>query len=868
MDIFRNEDENEDMRYNSFITPTNRIFRETNEISNVNFLNFLIKEVPYEYKLKRFKMRKSQHDPVGFEIDDGHRFRNTMSITRTGNATIQSLSSSSRSIGIRDFLKKKQLESEIREQFKKDFGEVSPVEIAPVELVEWEKNVFTEQDTDENILVKEYINSLIESEWETDIFTDNNRLKSHKDHLTLYVDDPNLIFERIEEKKSKLKKKQQKTTTCDKPLKNKYNISNDKYYVSEVKNKVSLGTFGVQHSLPALKLDPRFYKTNHTKEELRNFHRPQIPLKSANYSFKNSSSVAKFHGNILRKAHELTLTDSAPFILFEYFEQFPFFVVNTGMVSLINTYYRKIDTVDEPNKEGCIVLDVDDEAPFFGFGDVKPGTYMETLANNLFIAPTVPHKTNDFICVLENEDLVVVRPIEKLYLVGQEFPKEEVFAPHSRKLNQFCKDRLKVAAYRIFSKGGDLLMQQLDQMFPYFSEGSKRKWLKEYSDCIKRGKDNVWVLKDSFSIIGEEDLRKLVTPENICQYESMLSAERRMQDLGHRCLEEDDEDSYDTYYPNWYLSRNFVNAANCKGLLELSGPADPSATGEAFSFRKIKLKKGNESENRKIIAEHQSTYKERSQSIWNKHVSLLASTEVTGYTPTPRRQNFEMTSETAATESGNCMVIKRTVEENGFVVVKTEKIYDNNLIKLYLKLRKNIKQDEKKTSFTCSSCGQIGHMKTNKTCPNYTGSLKTQKKKPEEKKSASIIFQDKLLKMVSVFMSIPFSNAFHRPVSLKKFPDYVLIVKSPIDLGTIKSKIKNGAYTRYDDFVGDLRLMRDNCSLYNGMTHSLTETANLILEQSLQYYQNNISEIRQLENQIENEDGDKNRVHPDFSDKS
>lgn len=857
MDIFRNQDEEENRSHSNFVTANSRIFRETNEVSNVNFLNFLIKEVPYEYKLKRYKMRKSQHDPIGFEIDDGHRFRNTVSITRTGNTTIQSLSSSSRNTGIREFLKKKQLESDIKERFINDFGEITPEEVVPVELIEWEKNVFTEQSTDENILVKEYINSLIEGDWETDIFTDDTKLLPHKEYLTLYVDDPNLIFEKIEEKKLKIKKKQQKTNTCDKPLKNKYNISNDKYYVSEVRSKVSLGTFGVQHSLPALKLDPRFYKTNHGKEELRNFHRPPTPLKSINYTFKNSSSVAKFNGNILKKAHELTLTDSAPFIIFEYFEQFPFFIVNPGMVSLINTYYRKIDAVDEPGKEGCIVLDTDDEAPFFGFGDVKPGTFVETLTNNLFIAPTFAHKTNDFLCILENDDIAVMRPIEKLYLVGQELPKEEVFAPHSRKLNQFCKDRLKVAAYRIFSKGGDLLMQQLDQMFPYFSEGSKRKWLKEYSDCIKKGKDNVWVLKDSFSIVGEEDLRKLVTPENICQYESMLSAERRMQDLGYRCLEEDDEDSYETYYPNWYLSRNFVNAANCKGLLELSGPADPSGTGEAFSFRKIKLKKGNESENRKIIAEHQSTYKERSLSIWNKHISLLASTEVIEYTPTPKKQNFEMTSETVTVEGGNCMVIKRTVEENGLIVVKTDKIYDNRVIKLYLKLRKNTKQDEKKTTFTCSSCGQVGHMKTNKTCPNYTGSLKVQKKKPEEKRSASVLFQDKLLKLVSVFMSIPFSNAFHRPVSLKKFPNYAVVVKTPIDLGTIKSKIKNGTYSKYDEFVADLRLMRDNCALYNGVSHSLTDTANLILEQSLQYYQNNVSEIKLLENQMEN---DKNGI--------
>ena len=697
------------------------------------------------------------------------RFRNTISITKTGTSTIQSLSISSRNSGIRDFLKKKQVETDIKSQYEKVFGDTKQMEIMPIELVNLEDNIF-ECNNDTEISTKEYVNELIDSGWEKHIFIDPKDMPIDKPFLTLYVDDPNLIFEKIEEKKIKIKKKSQKASSYDKPLKNKYNISNDKYYGSEFKSKVSLGTFGVQHSLPALRLDLKFYKTNPTKDELRNFHRPPICIKNGTFPFKAPSAV-KTLGNVIKKTHELTLADTATFRVLEYFEEFPFFVVNPGMASLLNTYYRKIDSIDEPTMDGCIVLDVDDEAPFYGFGNVKQGCYLSTLANNLFIAPVLSHKSTDFLYILENDE-IIMRPIDKIDLVGQEFPKEEVFAPHSRKLNQFCKDRLKVAAYRIFSKGKDLLMQQLDQMFPYFSEGSKRKWLKEYSDCAKRGKDNVWTLKDSFSIVGEEDLRKLVTPENICQYESMLSSERRLQDLGYKCLEEDEEDDYEAYSPNWYLSRNFVNAANGKGLLELIGPADPSGTGEAFSFRKIRLKKGSDSENRKIIAEHQATYKERSAMIWNKHLEMLHSQEMIEYKEPPRKTTQELPSETTATEPASCLTIKRTVEENGTIHIRTEKIYDTRIIKAYLKARKCVKIEEKKSSFTCSSCGQSGHMKTNKSCPNYIGSIKTPKKKTEYKR-ASVIFQERLSRLVSVFMSVPFSNAFHRPVSLKKFPNYI-----------------------------------------------------------------------------------------------
>jgi len=831
-----------------FLQHTKGVFVETNRTSRLNFLNLLVKEVPYDYKLKKLKTRKSPHDQVNFEIDDGHRFRNTVAITKTGTTTIQALSSSSRNSGVRDYLKKKQLENEIRSQFEKEFGGLKRTELMPVELVSWEECVCETSD-DVSVSTKEYVNGLLEGGWEKYVFTDLSKMPADKPYLTLYIDDPNLIFEKIEEKKVKIKRKPQKVGSYDKPLKNKYNIGNDKYYVSEVKSKVSLGTFGVQHSLPALKLDPRFYKTNHTKEELRAFHRMPLVMKGTTFAFK-APSAAKFNGNIIKKANELSLLDSTPFKVFEYFEEFPFFAANPGMVSLMNTYYRKLDSLDEPAADGCIVLDVDDDAPFFGFGNVKAGTYVTTLANNLFIAPIAEHKSGDFLCVVEDGE-ITMRPIEAVQLIGQEFPKEEVFVPHSRKLNQFCKDRLKVAAYRIFAKGKDLMMQQLDQMFPYFSEGSKRKWLKEYSDCVKKGKENVWSLKDSFSIVGEEDLRKLVTPENICQYESMLSAERRMQDLGYKCLDEDDEDEYEAYSPSWYLSRNFVNAANGKGLLELSGPADPSGTGEAFSFRKIRLKKGNDSENRKIIAEHQSTYKERGAAIWSKHIAMLASTELVEHVPEQTRATPDVQSEATGTDSAT-LVIRRTIEHNGEIQVKIEKLYDSRVINAYLKVRKTIKIEEKKSSLTCSSCGQLGHMKTNKTCPNYVGSVKPTKKKSEEKR-ASLVFQEKLSKLVSVFISVPFSNAFHRPVSHKKFPNYATIVKNPIDLTTIKTRVKSGAYSQFSEFLDALGLMRDNCAQYNGNTHSLTEIASDIYNQAKQYYENNEAEIKELERLISDE---------------
>lgn len=47
-------------------------------------------------------------------------------------------------------------------------------------------------------------------------------------------------------------------------------------------------------------------------------------------------------------------------------------------------------------------------------------------------------------------------------------------------------------------------------------------------------------------------------------------------------------------------------------------------------------------------------------------------------------------------------------------------------------------------------------------------------------------------------------------------PDYFTIVKNPMDLGTVKSNLKSGQFDEPEEFVADLRLVFDNCILYNG----------------------------------------------------
>ena len=49
-----------------------------------------------------------------------------------------------------------------------------------------------------------------------------------------------------------------------------------------------------------------------------------------------------------------------------------------------------------------------------------------------------------------------------------------------------------------------------------------------------------------------------------------------------------------------------------------------------------------------------------------------------------------------------------------------------------------------------------------------------------------------------------------------KIPDYPSIVKRPMDFGTIKSRLKEQAYTNIGEFLADVELVFYNCKLYNG----------------------------------------------------
>lgn len=80
-----------------------------------------------------------------------------------------------------------------------------------------------------------------------------------------------------------------------------------------------------------------------------------------------------------------------------------------------------------------------------------------------------------------------------------------------------------------------------------------------------------------------------------------------------------------------------------------------------------------------------------------------------------------------------------------------------------------------------------------------------------------------LTKKSNLNISWPFLEPVD-PVKLG-IPDYLTVVKNPMDLSTMKKKLDAGAYNTADEFEADFRLIVENCLLYNGAESEISKLA-------------------------------------------
>lgn len=323
-----------------------------------------------------------------------------------------------------------------------------------------------------------------------------------------------------------------------------------------------------------------------------------------------------------KRKTDLSVKDGHVFLM-EYCEERPLLIGNVGMGARLCTYYQKSSTGDQTGTSlrsgstglgNLLTLDPSDKSPFLG--DIRASCSQSCIETNMYRAPIFPHKVSstDFLLVRSPKGKLSIRRIDRIDVVGQQEPHVEVMSPASKGVQTYTMNRLLVYLYREFraiEKRGlrpSIRVDELSAQFPNMNEAFLRKRLKHCADFQKQSNGLFWVMRRNFRIPLEEQLRRMVTPEDVCSYESMQAGLYRLKRLGiTRLTSPTGLSSAMNQLPDeaialaaashierelqitpWNLSSNFVACTNQDRenieRLEITGVGDPSGRGLGFSY--------------------------------------------------------------------------------------------------------------------------------------------------------------------------------------------------------------------------------------------------------------------------------------------
>ncbi|ODV77932.1 uncharacterized protein CANTADRAFT_32003, partial [Suhomyces tanzawaensis NRRL Y-17324] len=562
----------------------------------------------------------------------------------------------------------------------------------------------------------------------------------NNDTFKLDMNDPNLLF--VPEKK--VDTSRALTPSTDKLMEQRFNFSNDKEYEELKKNyntkiRSQLSNLNIEHSLPALKLQSPYYKVKLTKEDCRSFHRPKFLVRPGTLiSFsklkqrKKKKDRGKSLQEIFSKSTDLTAADTANLVAMEYSEEYPLVFSNFGMCSKIINYYRKEREDDSSRPKTQIgetqVLGVEDRSPFWNFGEVGPGDFVPTLYNNMLRAPVFKHENRktDFLLVKSqgagNHQKYYLRNINFMFAVGNTFPAMEVPAPHSRKVTNTSKNRLKMVVFRVMNNNGvaRVSVKDVSRHFPDQNDMQNRQRLKEFMEYQRQGDDQgFWKIKNLDIVPAEEEVRAMITPEDCAVLDAMQHGQQALEDNNTlKPRDPDAEIDIDEELTPWNLTRNFVNANLTKTMLQLNGDGDPTGIGLGFSFLRATQKNGfkplfapvkeNVPKNN-TAAYQQKLYEAEIKRIWYSQRSSLVDhgpdfnlqSIYDEYKPIDHKKYVKSKVKEdvkQGNESNVLRITRRVRDENGIVQRKVETLSDPRLIKAYIRRRKSIEDELLKTA--------------------------------------------------------------------------------------------------------------------------------------------------------------------------
>lgn len=530
-------------------------------------------------------------------------------------------------------------------------------------------------------------------------------------HVQLDMSDPFLLLETQEHQRSIKRPRQENKLKrmanghLGRDVSQRFNISNDEAYEMLKENhqskvRATLGNISVEHSMPAIKLSWPYYKVKlgGTTDE---YHRPRFRYKKFSgymikfdkpHHHKRKMMKGKAH-EVFLKSKDLSINDNSIAVLYEYCEQRPRVLSNFGMGNRLINYYRRKDNSEDdslPRQElgEYRMLLPEDRSPFSLFGTVDPGETVPTLHNEMYRAPVFKHtpRHTDFLVVRsstgEQGSKWFLHKIDHIHVVGQQFPSVEVPGPHSRKVTNASKNRMKMLAYRMIrhSDSDNCQLSDITKHIADSTDTQNRQKLKEFLQYDREsGEKGMWRLKPTEILPDESTIRAMVKPEEVCLLDAMQLGIKELEDAGYdprnatidddvpmqdadgededadedgsrvaknpkKPVEKQEETLADKMAP-WKTTKAFIDACAQKAMLQLHGEGDPTGHGLGFSFIRTSMKGGYieavqgplatsadamEREKRANgghaynVKKQQAMYEEGIREIWDKQKSTLS----------------------------------------------------------------------------------------------------------------------------------------------------------------------------------------------------------------------------------------------------
>ena len=380
----------------------------------------------------------------------------------------------------------------------------------------------------------------------------------------------------------------------------------------------------LKHAKPAY--DYIYLKKDWPDEELRSFHRPPFLVKEPVLKVRitprepalTSTSENITAHNLFKSLKSLSLRKNA-FALFEYIEKRPHLLGNFGMASKLKRYFKGPSSLCEfPAYVGDLgivkCLEGEENIPLIG--QLQEGQSIAVLENNMTRTPVFAHvpRTCDFILIRKigkRGRKYYLRPLERIYCSGQQEPRKEVFIPKSRNTNTFLQNRNHALIVNLLrQRDNKVTMLDLCHLFPNMNESTIRKTLKQMG-CEQARDQQFWCHPN---LPSEQQLLEKVSPEDVCQYESMRAGQLSLQDKGISITSTDklenavkkvkselnDDDRKTKHLANWIeeqllltpwnLTSSYISTKQSKGMMKIEGEGDPTSGHCGYSFIKVPMK--------------------------------------------------------------------------------------------------------------------------------------------------------------------------------------------------------------------------------------------------------------------------------------